>query len=341
MITEEQYANARKLLDESRKPMFLFDDDPDGTCAFLLLYRYKKEGKGMPVKSIPIVDEKFVAKVREYDPDLVFILDMPMVKQEFLDEMKCPVVWIDHHEPQKRNKVIYLNPRIKGNDNWSTTVNAYNIVKQDIWIAMMGAVGDWQIPHFAKEFSKQYPNLLDPKIKKPDDALFETELGKLVKMISFILKGHTSEVMKCIKIFTRIEDPYEILKQTTPRGKYIYKRYLQIKEKYDELLKTAIKNKTKDKILLFTYTDANMSFTKEMSNELLHRFPSKIIILGRVKSGEYKLSLRAKKPIRDQLKKALEGVNGYGGGHEMACGTCIKEEDFERFLEQFKAALKE
>tara|TARA_B100001971_G_C17862691_1_gene369143 strand:- start:348 stop:602 length:255 start_codon:yes stop_codon:yes gene_type:complete len=81
-----------------------------------------------------------------------------------------------------------------------------------------------------------------------------------------------------------------------------------------------------------------MSFTKDLSNELLYRYPSKIILIGREKNGEYKCSLRSSKIIlKDVVKKALIGLNGYGGGHEHACGCCLRtEEDFNEFVRRIK-----
>ena len=62
--------------------------------------------------------------------------------------------------------------------------------------------------------------------------------------------------------------------------------------------------------------------------------------MAREKSGEMKCSLRGSKiQILPILKKALDGIEGYGGGHELACGACIKVHDWERFLENFKAQL--
>ena len=52
------------------------------------------------------------------------------------------------------------------------------------------------------------------------------------------------------------------------------------------------------------------------------------------------MSLRSKEIIiRTVLEKALEGVQGYGGGHEHACGANVKKEDFDRFIENFKKQL--
>jgi len=93
---------------------------------------------------------------------------------------------------------------------------------------------------------------------------------------------------------------------------------------------------TKDKLLVHVYSDVNTAFTAELSNELLYKHPDKIIIVGRERNGEVKCSLRsATIPILPLLEKALKNVNGYGGGHQLATGACIKKEDFDKFIQFF------
>jgi len=106
------------------------------------------------------------------------------------------------------------------------------------------------------------------------------------------------------------------------------------------MLKKALKNIEDNKMLLFTYSNT-MSFTGDLSNELLYRFPKKLIIVAREKSGEMKCSLRSSGhvSVSNILKKALVGIDGYGGGHEHACGACIKKEDFTRFVENIRKEL--
>jgi len=41
----------------------------------------------------------------------------------------------------------------------------------------------------------------------------------------------------------------------------------------------------------------------------------------------------------DSLEKALVGIDGYGGGHEHACGAAIKKHDFKKFIENIEAQL--
>ena len=105
-LTQEQVKSIREELDNCKNPLYFFHDDPDGLSSFLLLYRYKKEGNGVIVKrATPQVDEQFLAKVEEYNPDKIFILDIAVVDQGFIDNVKAKVIWIDHHTPIKLENV--------------------------------------------------------------------------------------------------------------------------------------------------------------------------------------------------------------------------------------------
>ena len=48
-----------------------------------------------------------------------------------------------------------------------------------------------------------------------------------------------------------------------------------------------------------------------------------------------KMSLRAPN-ILGPLQRALEGVEGSGGGHIRSCGATVTEEDWPRFIENLK-----
>lgn len=341
MITLEKI---REELQTCKKPLFFYHDDADGLCSFLLLYRFIKEGKGIVIKASHGVDEKFVRKVEEYQPDKVFITDMAVVTSDFIRNVKVPIILIDHHPINEIVKgVKYYNPRIENPDlNIPATKICYDIVQQDLWIAAVGTIGDWvYIDGFMNEVKKVYPQFLSKKIKTPEDALFDSKLGFLAKIFNFILKGKITDVNKCVKILTRIATPEEILDQSTPQGKFIYKKYESVVKPYENLLKRALKKASDDdKFVVFSYSNEE-SFTGELSNELLYRFPEKIIIIAREKSGEMRCSLRSPKGIsvRNLLIKSLVGVEGKGGGHENACGVSVKKEHWETFLENMRKNL--
>ncbi|MFH1181528.1 MAG: DHH family phosphoesterase [Candidatus Woesearchaeota archaeon] len=336
-LNERQYEQIRKELLSCEKPLIFFHDDADGLASFLLLRRFMKKGKGILVKAVPKLDARYFHYVEEYSPDKIFVVDVSIVEQEFIDKANLPIVWLDHHQVLSRHHVLYFNPRESNSeDSHPASYLCYKVVRQDLWIAMAGIVGDWLIPEFLKEFYDQYPDLFDDKIKSPGEALFQTKLGELSRIFSFILKGASEEALKCVNIISRIDSPYEILNQETPSGKYIYKRYKFFDKIYQELLGRA-KKAPADDFLIFTYTGKD-SFTGELSNELLYLNPEKVIITGRERQDEVRMSIRGagKNVILPRLKKALEGIDGYGGGHEYACGATVKKHDLARFMENLR-----
>ena len=159
-LSQKQIEEARKELDESQNPFFFFDDDQDGLCSFLQLYRYKGDGKGYIVKTVPKVSANFIERIHG-DPDKIFILDLAEVEQEFIDAVKKPVIWIDHHGPYQRHNVKYYNPRVsESKDNFPTSYLCYQIAQKDMWLAMIGCIADWHVPDFIDEFRKEYPDLI-------------------------------------------------------------------------------------------------------------------------------------------------------------------------------------
>jgi len=333
MITEKEARQIRKELVECQNPIFFFHDDPDGLCSFLLLNRFKGEGDFIIVKTTPHIDESFARFVSE-EHDKIFILDIALVDQEFIDRVKKPVIWIDHHMPQKIVNAKYFNPRVKNADAYiPVSTICHMVVKQDIWLAAAGALADYSMPPFFVEFRKKYPKLAG-RTKNIDKIIFDTKLGKLIRILGFTLKGKSADVRKAIGIIRKIKEPSELLEPEEENAKWVYRRYEEIEEEYQEVLSRALKQNYKD-ILVFLYREEEHSFSGELVNEIKYRIPKKkIYIVGREKSGYARISLRSSKinliPI---LNKALEQVEGFGGGHPQACGASIKLNDWDRFLE--------
>ncbi len=343
MIPQGQIAELRALLEGSERPLFLFDDDPDGMTSFVQLYRFLGRGVGIIVKASPVLSEMYLRKVREHNPDAVFVLDKPQISHEFVRHCPVPIVWLDHHPPEDIPAgVRYFNPRVKDpEDGTPTSYWAYKVAGQHLWLAMTGVVGDWQLTELAGEFAKKEPELLPPELARPEDALYRSPLGEFARMLSFVVKGSVSEAMNCVKILTRIESPWEVLRQSTPRGRYLYRKQQRVRKEYDYLLAQAEKGLSEERLLTYLYTEQNTSFTSELSNELVYRHPDKIVLICRSRGDEMKCSLRAASlDVHGLVKESLAGLDGYGGGHEHACGACVKQHHWEAFLDRVKEMLK-
>lgn len=335
MSLQEQLDKAKKELNECVRPFFLFDDDPDGLASFLLLYKMIRGGKGMAVKG-SMTNERMLNVVKSYQPDLIIILDKPVVEQDFFDEMKTKCVWIDHHEPQDRKgNITYVNPRVfNPEDNQPTSLLAYKITNEDAWIATVGIVADWQLPpeELRKECEEICPGFISSEIQTPQEALFASNAGKLARVFSFNLKGKSSDVLTTMKILSRIKNPSELLNKEHSQAKLLMKKYEQRLKEYEEL-KSQVEVDENNPVLLFKYNDNKNSYTVDLSNELLYSFPDKLIIIARQSGESYKCSLRSSTlRVNKILEETLAITGGNGGGHEHACGAVIENERFEDFV---------
>lgn len=159
MLTKLQVKRIRNRLEEFSNPLFLFDNDPDGLCSFLLLQRYLGRGKGVPIKSFPALSIDYFRRVGELGCDSVVILDKPNVSEEFFAaarEINIPIIWIDHHETESKipEYVEYYNSvYAKKSSSVPTTVLCYQIskAKDDLWIMIVGAISDRYLP---REYSE-------------------------------------------------------------------------------------------------------------------------------------------------------------------------------------------
>lgn len=343
MIPPQKLQEIKTALLKSQNPLFFFDDDPDGLCSYILLKKLIGRGRGVIIKGSPKLDIRYLRKVREYSPDYIFVLDKPLIDQEFIDQVSSPIIWLDHHPLQQNTGVKYYNPlQYSKDDNRPTSFWAYQISKTSLMYGTIGPIADYYLPPYIDEFSKTYPGLIPKNPKNQGELLYNSRLGDLIRIIMFSLKGTNTDVTKLINVLFRIDNPYEILDLTTPHGAFVYKHAQKILKEYNKIKQDAITSfkEQKSELLVYVYPTKKNSFTSELSTELHYLFKDKVIILGRQKDDEIKMSIRSSKIRIDQVvKKALEGVHGYGGGHPYACGANISTSDFHKFVKQFKSAL--
>lgn len=333
-------ASVRDALRTCKNPVFFFHDDPDGFCSFLLLYRFVREGSFFCVKSSPRVTENlFARKVEEFGADAVFILDVALVDQEFVDAVNVPVFWIDHHDMQDVDGVTYVNPRRYG-ENIPTSAVCWDVVQedhpQDLWLAVAGCVADWYMPRFASALKSASPDLV-PHTGAPEELLFDSQLGLLIKVLAFNLKGPSSDVKRSIRVFMKIGSPYELLNRESDKGRFLWRRFERINKTYDFLLRKALENKREQGVFVFAYTDDQLSVTKELANELLYRLKC-VVIVARERMGEMRCSFRSPASIEltEIVPNALKGLTGRAGGHEHAMGGVVAKEDFLEFVARIR-----
>ena len=340
MLSKEQISEIKEHLEKAQNPLFYYDNDADGLCSFVLFRRAIGKGKGVVVKSYPALNAQYARKVHELKADYVFILDKPLVGEDFLEEMdklQTPVVWIDHHdigkEPYNREKftnVYFYNSAYDNGAGEPVTYMAYKILgkSEDSWIAMMGCIADHYLPDFKEDFVKNYPELWMNGIEKPFDALYKSEIGKLAQALSFGIKDSITHVVQLQNFLIQCKGPGDIFSDSKGNENF-RKKYGEIKKKYDVLLEKA--RIYADENLVFFEYSGDLSISSEIANELSYLYPGRYIAVAYVKEGIVNISLRGKKirGIFEKIIPAFEGASG--GGHEAAIGSRIKKGDLERF----------
>jgi single-stranded DNA-specific DHH superfamily exonuclease len=338
MLTKKQVNEIRDKLNSSTNPLFLFDNDPDGLCSFLLLQKYVKRGKGFPIKSFPELNETYFRKISELNPDCIVILDKPLISKDFfkrVEEVNLPVIWIDHHEIDKSeipDFVNYYNPlfnRKKSEEPVTALCYQINGDENLMWLGIAGSISDKFLPDFYEKFRKKYPDLsIDSK--EAFDVFYNSQIGKIARIFSFALKDRTTNVINMMKFLMKANTPYEVLEDSSLNHTMHY-RFEQIDKKYQKLLKKATTIGKKSNRALFFQYGGELSISSDLSNQLIYKFPNKVVIVIYVTGIKANISVRGKN-IREKVLNALNGLNGAtGGGHEDAVGGQMSVDDIDSF----------
>jgi single-stranded DNA-specific DHH superfamily exonuclease len=342
MLSEKENREIREHLERAQNPLFYFDNDQDGLCSYLLIRRFLERGNGVPVKTSPL-DMSYFRRVNEFEPDYIFILDQPSVSIEFfeaLHERNIPLVWIDHHDIDLDSipgYVNYYNPLFnKSKTNEPVADLCYRLVnrKEDLWLLIVGCISDKYTPKEYSRFLEKYPDLgIDSD--SPFEILYNSEIGKIARMIGTGLKDRTSLVMKMIRFLIKVKTPYEVLDEQTDNHE-MHKHFGKIDERLQKYLRKAREEQDGGKVLFFTYSGAT-SMSADIANRLSHDYPDKIIVVAFVRQGRVNLSIRGK-GVREKVLNVLENFPlSTGGGHEDAVGAQIDSEqlkDFEKLLKE-------
>ena len=314
-------------------------DDLDGKCAAAIIKHFHPDCEMISM---------------DYEKDFPFDIIQPMEKIWIIDftlqkpgEFKklCDiagkenVVWIDHHEINKKDIpkfVNYYNPLFnKSKNNEPVTALCYQITnkKEDLWLAIAGCISDHFIPDFYSEFLKTYLDL-GFKTDKPFGILYNSQIGKIARIFAFALNDRTTNVIHMLKFLMKVKTPYEVLDEN-PKNKIMHNRFNEIDKRYRKLVEKAKAQVSEEKILFFQYS-SDLSISANLSNQLSYLFPDKVIVVMRVLDMKVSISVRGKN-IRGKVLKAIEGLeNATGGGHENAVGARVKVEDLEIFREKLE-----
>ena len=339
-MESNQLDKIRELLESAQNPLFFFDNDADGLCSFLIMQRKIGKGKGIPIKSYPELSQNYLRKIDEFNPDIIFILDKAQVSEEFIEgviEKNLFIVWIDHHQSEFKGSenVLYYNSYPSAEPT-SEIVQEICREEKDLFFSMIGCISDSYMPARAKQFEKEFPELLNARLSG-FEALHSTEIGKFALMLNFGLMNSTTNVVKLMKYLMKINGPYDILEENY-QTKEFHSNYSKLKGELDKLLsKVEEKSFDNGKIIYFKY-GGRTSMSSILANQIYFRNRKKVVIVGYERPEKLNLSIRGKNALK-LTNKIIEKIDGVtGGGHEEATGAMIpssKIDEFEKLIKEF------
>ncbi len=335
MLSKEQITSLREHLERAQNPLFFYDNDADGLCAYLILKKSIDKGKGVAIKAFPNLPESYLSRIDEFNADYVFILDYSIISREFVEGLilkNIPLVIIDHHEIKD---LEYLQDKAEIFNSFPssepTTYLCYKTFekKENQWLAMVGCISDVYKPDFGKEFAKNNPELYDNELT-PFQARYSTQVGKIARMLTYGLKDSTTNIMKIVRLLEKANSAIDILNEDKDTL-HLHKKYQKVNEYIEKTIKKV--KKISEKLLILEYAGEN-SMSSEISNYLYYQNKEKIILVSFKKSDYCNISIRGK-GVKEILSNAIKDIPGAsGGGHDEACGGRIPTDNWEDFKEK-------
>ena len=158
-------------------------------------------------------------------------------------------------------------------------------------------------------------------------------------ILNLAMKDTTTNVVSLYKYMMNAQGPKDLLEENS-RTEVFLKRYDFLNKTVKKTVEKAEKEiDKKNNFLFFTY-GGEMSLSQDISNELTYKYPHLKIVIGFIKGGHVKFSLRGEK-IRTLMVNAIKNIEGAtGGGHEFSCGAQMSSEYVQTFKENFLEEMK-
>jgi single-stranded DNA-specific DHH superfamily exonuclease len=340
MLKQKELTEIREHLEAAQNPLFFYDNDADGLCAFSILQRSIGRGKGVAIKSFPDLKEQYLKKVEELNPDKIFILDKNELSKEFLEGAKLkgiPIIWIDHHATKTPSEIInqtfYYNSLPTAEPTSYIAQKIFNR-QEDLWLAMVGCIGDVYMPPFAEKFAEKNPELFSKNITA-FDALHKTEIGKTARHLNFGLMNTTTNVITLTKYLFKAQGPYDLREENSSTKNY-HKRIKQLEDFFNKQISKAESHfDPNSKILLFIYS-GNTSMSSEIANKLCYKHKNHLIIVAFLRPEKANISIRGENALTITKQLIKDIPEATGGGHENATGAMVPIDYFEIFKENIK-----
>jgi hypothetical protein len=90
-------------------------------------------------------------------------------------------------------------------EEYPTSLAAYNIVNDNLWLCIAGCISDYYYPEdLVERLRLENTSLIDDK-NSIDSIHYETNLGRIIDILSFSMKGTVKDALSLIRILMKVE----------------------------------------------------------------------------------------------------------------------------------------
>lgn len=353
-----------KRVKKGNKVCLIFHDDSDGCCSAslfaILIHRLTDTYPDLfPVIGAENINNRFLGRVRNYNPDFVFVFDITVNPKE-LDNFKGFV--LDHHiffGIESIEEMPYLNPHYFEEDDEKvppTSCMAYFMLKKFFseekvaWIAGIGITEDHHVKTCKDVFEKireENPELL--KVKEIDQESVEKsffgEFGDMVRS-GRMLKGSEGAITATLALVECKDRPDKLVNGLTQHSLALRRFYDKVSyetQNYMNDIEKKARFHNKEKVIVYEQPHTKLKgLTSFIADKIRQRYPEWVsCVINKEYSGEAKISIRLEQEKRNEnlvsiIEKIKEKIPTIkGGGHKAAIGVVLNQDDICEFEEEF------
>src|SRR3989344_1112649 len=324
-------------LKDNEDVIIIFNNDADGitSCAMLMKYLAAKKIKPYIISQPMPPDKNLMRRIQLSLPKKVIFLDMAIDQESsIVKKLKgySSILVVDHHKifmDLNEEGVVHYNPRFDEGDVYkSTAYLTYKLLSElmtmedHLWISAVGMIGDYNL-----ENSKDLVELTKKKYDVKD-----LHLSFLAKIAHMIESARSSKSLTCEEITEKMlaaksyDDILNLDEMIRPYEE-VQKEIERIKEDFD-------KNAEIIGSLMLYNIKSKYNLSSAISTIVSGGHKNKIVIVYEKKGNRIKMSARNQGKNFDLdyiLKKVTKGMRASAGGHKMAAGAVIEENDWDLF----------
>jgi len=331
-----------RSIKEKEGVVIVYNNDMDGMSAGAMMKKYLEKRGIKPYKIYqPMPPEKnFLRRVQTSLPDVIIFVDMAMDSDpNTINKLKgySRMLIIDHHmiaRDLNSTNIVHVNPRFKDPKVYQST--AYLVYKllsymeedPDVWIAILGAIGDYNL-EYSQDLVKKAQEY--DSMKKYREACHAIEASRIAKTFN------CDEIVDFLTTVKSIDDILE--------DRRFAEAAMLIENEIQSEISNANENVETFGNLLMYNCKSKYNIRSVISTKIAEKHKTKVVIVygeqGKSVIGSMRNQGRTINTV-DVLKKAAAGVKGFtGGGHDAASGFSVPEKDWKNFKENLAKVVAE